>query len=122
MVPTGFLLRTELESSQMRNLPDYFTNISRAKSGKSVTMTTLPLKKLNARLVDSMNEVCNMSESIIDELIEKITGRIASLNKVRRRETCQPMYNDMDRSRCKCLFFCGLAKGIGSISSFGHDC
>lgn len=62
-------------------------------------------KKLNARLVDSMNEVCNMSESIIDELIEKITGRIASLNKVRRRETCQPMYNDMDRSRCKCLFF-----------------
>ncbi|GAC97371.1 DNA mismatch repair protein [Pseudozyma hubeiensis SY62] len=75
-------LRTELDRSQIRELPEYFTNVSRAKVGKSVTMTTLALKKLNARLLDSMNEVCNMSETIIDELIEKVIGQIASLNKV----------------------------------------
>lgn len=27
----------------MKNLPEYFTNVTRAKSGKSVTMTTLSL-------------------------------------------------------------------------------
>lgn len=82
MISSGYLLRTKLESSRMRDLPDYFTNVTRAKSGNGVTMTTLHLKKLNARLVDSMNEVCNMSETIVDELIKSITGLVASLNKV----------------------------------------
>ncbi|CBQ71546.1 related to meiosis-specific MutS homolog [Sporisorium reilianum SRZ2] len=82
MISTGFLLKTSLERSEIRDLPDCFTNVTRARSGKSVTMTTLPLKKLNARLVDSMNEVCTMSETVIDELIKSITDLVASLNKV----------------------------------------
>lgn len=39
-------------------------------------------KKLNARLLDSMNEVCSMSDVIIAELREAIVGSIASLYKV----------------------------------------
>lgn len=41
-----------------------------------------PQKKLNARLVDSMNEVLTMSNLIIEELIQEIIAQVASLYKV----------------------------------------
>lgn len=53
-------------------------------------------KKLNARLVDSMNEVCNMSETIVDELIKSITGLVASLNKVRMPPKIMPLPTSTD--------------------------
>ncbi|SYW77502.1 related to meiosis-specific MutS homolog [Ustilago bromivora] len=40
------------------------------------------LKQLNARLVEAMNEVCTMSDLIIEQLIEEIIGQVASLYKV----------------------------------------
>ncbi|KAJ1018587.1 hypothetical protein NDA16_004869 [Ustilago loliicola] len=39
-------------------------------------------KQLNARLVEAMNEVCTMSDQIIEQLIEEIVGQVASLYKV----------------------------------------
>ncbi|UTT88404.1 hypothetical protein NDA17_000743 [Ustilago hordei] len=82
LVANGFLFQTRLDKTQMHTLPERFRNITRAKSGKIVTMTTIPLKQLNARLVEAMNEVCTMSDLIIEQLIEEIIGQVASLYKV----------------------------------------
>lgn len=66
----------------MAGLSEHFTNIGRPKQGKTVTMLTLTLKKLNARLVESMQEVLSMSDNIIDGLIVDIVGDIAALYRV----------------------------------------
>uniref|UniRef100_V5EUZ0 DNA mismatch repair proteins mutS family domain-containing protein n=1 Tax=Kalmanozyma brasiliensis (strain GHG001) TaxID=1365824 RepID=V5EUZ0_KALBG len=76
------MLQTNLDSSQIPHLPDYFTNITKAKGGKQVTMMTLALKKLNARLNDSMTEVLVMTDTIVNELIDNIVERLASLNNI----------------------------------------
>ncbi|SPO31922.1 related to meiosis-specific MutS homolog [Ustilago trichophora] len=83
MIANGFLFQTRLDRSQMDRIPPHFTNVTRAKSGQLVTMMTValihasPQKKLNARLADSMNEVCTMSEVIIEELIEEILVQVS---------------------------------------------
>ncbi|SPO31807.1 related to meiosis-specific MutS homolog [Ustilago trichophora] len=82
MIANGFLFQTRLDRSQMNRIPPHFTNVTRAKSGQLVTMMTVALKKLNARLADSMNEVCTMSEVIIEALIEEILVQVGPLYKV----------------------------------------
>ncbi len=63
-------------------------------------------KKLNARLVNSMNEVCMMSEKIISELIDGIIGQIATLYRVGefKPRCCTRKLTDFgtlfDRSTC----------------------
>ncbi|PWZ00351.1 hypothetical protein BCV70DRAFT_159928 [Testicularia cyperi] len=82
MIANGFLFQTQFDSGRTQRLADHFTNITYARNGRNVTMMTLELKKLNARLLDSMNEVCTMSDIIIEELREEIVDKVAALYKV----------------------------------------
>ncbi|SPO41792.1 related to meiosis-specific MutS homolog [Pseudozyma flocculosa] len=81
MFAEGFCLETRLDSSRIRHLPSIFTNVVKGKTGRTVTMLTLDLKKLNARLMDSLNEVYLMSERAIEELRIEIVSNVAGLYK-----------------------------------------
>ncbi|GAA5887912.1 hypothetical protein JCM6882_000800 [Rhodosporidiobolus microsporus] len=54
-----------------------FVNIS--KKGKRVEMSTMDLKKRNARIFESEQEILLMSDEILDEMFDEIRGHIACL-------------------------------------------
>ncbi|GAA5820617.1 hypothetical protein JCM11251_003078 [Rhodosporidiobolus azoricus] len=54
-----------------------FINIT--KKGKTYQMSTLDLKKRNARIMESEQEILLMSDEILDEMIDDIKGHIACL-------------------------------------------
>ncbi|BGP16624.1 MutS protein msh4 [Rhodosporidiobolus nylandii] len=54
-----------------------FINVN--KKGKKVEMSTLDLKKRNARLLESEQEILLMSDEILDEMFGEIRGNIAAL-------------------------------------------
>ncbi|KAK0551642.1 MutS protein msh4 [Tilletia horrida] len=78
---TGFVfeLRKDQVQSQ-RDLPRVFVNVVKGRS-KSLTMSTLELKKRNQRMLDSMNEVLLLSDQTVEELRQEITERVGSLFK-----------------------------------------
>lgn len=61
-------------------LPDIFINVFRKKN--TIECQTLDLLKLNQKIMDSHNEVVNMSDRSIQELIEDIRSEISVLFKV----------------------------------------
>ncbi|GAA5871540.1 hypothetical protein JCM8547_001367 [Rhodosporidiobolus lusitaniae] len=54
-----------------------FVNVS--KKGKKIEMSTLDLKKRNARILESEQEILLMSDEILDEMFDAIRGNIACL-------------------------------------------
>ncbi|KAN0062621.1 MutS protein msh4 [Thecaphora frezii] len=81
MFAEGFCLETRLDSSRIKHLPRLFTNVVKSKTGRTVTMLTVDLK-LNARLMDSLNEVYLMSDKAIEELRLEVVANVAALYKV----------------------------------------
>ncbi|PWN98876.1 hypothetical protein FA09DRAFT_296615 [Tilletiopsis washingtonensis] len=77
---TGFSL-SGAESIAQRDLPSEFTNVLPTKNGKSLTFSSLPLKKCNQRLNDSLNEVLLLSAGLVEDLREQIVMRVAGLYK-----------------------------------------
>ncbi|PWN45007.1 hypothetical protein IE81DRAFT_309693 [Ceraceosorus guamensis] len=65
-----------------RDLPHTFTNVVRSHNNKSFSFTTLTLKKLNQRVIDSSNEILLMSTGIIEELRADVVQRVGALYKV----------------------------------------
>ncbi|GAA6042058.1 hypothetical protein JCM8097_004086 [Rhodosporidiobolus ruineniae] len=54
-----------------------FVNVT--KKGKKVELSTLDLKKRNARILESEQEILLMSDEILDEMFDEIRGSIACL-------------------------------------------
>ncbi|KAJ9305747.1 hypothetical protein DTO217A2_4817 [Paecilomyces variotii] len=71
-----------MSTAELENgpLPDIFINVFRKKN--IIECQTLDLVKLNQKIMDSHNEVVNMSDRSIQELIEDIRSEISVLFKV----------------------------------------
>lgn len=71
-----------MSAAELENgpLPDTFINVFRKKN--MIEFQTLDLVKLNQKIMDSHNEVVNMSDRSIQELIEDIRSEISALFKV----------------------------------------
>ncbi|KAL1852253.1 MutS protein msh4 [Paecilomyces lecythidis] len=71
-----------MSTAELENgpLPDTFINVFRRKN--TLECQTLDLVKLNQKIMDSHNEVVNMSDRSIQELIEDIRSEISPLVKV----------------------------------------
>ena len=71
------ILTSDLEN---RTLPDTFINVFRKK--KFVECQTLDLVKLSQKILDSHLEVLQMSDYVVQELIEKIREDVAPLFRI----------------------------------------
>ena len=71
------ILASELED---RNLPEVFINVFRKKN--MVECQTLDLVKWNQKIIDSHHEVLQMSDKVVQELIETIREDVAPLFRI----------------------------------------
>ncbi|GAA5967803.1 hypothetical protein JCM11641_005769 [Rhodosporidiobolus odoratus] len=77
---SGFVLQCtaeEWEEKKEEGVARAFINIT--KKNKKMEMSTLDLKKRNARILESEQEILLMSDEILDEMFDEIRGSIACL-------------------------------------------
>lgn len=77
----GFSLHVKVEDMRSKPLAAEFVDVVRDKRGKTITMNTLQLKKLDRRLNDSHNEVLLLVNSTVRQLCEDVVEKVAILYK-----------------------------------------
>ncbi|KAK4695847.1 DNA mismatch repair protein MSH4, partial [Lecanoromycetidae sp. Uapishka_2] len=75
-----FFIRLDASQLEERTLPDVFINVFRKRN--TIECQTLDLLKWNQRIVDSHNEVLQMSDRKIQQLIAEIRNRIEPLFRI----------------------------------------
>lgn len=92
----GFFLHLKLDDARSVALPDEFVDVVRDKRGKTLTMQTLRLKKLDRRLKDSHNEVLLLVNATVRQLCVEVVEKVAILYKVSEAVALVDIFS------CKC--------------------
>ncbi|KAI4198054.1 MAG: hypothetical protein LQ348_002086 [Seirophora lacunosa] len=74
-----YYIRISVSELEERNLPDVFINVFRRKS--VIECQTLDLLKINQKIIDSHNEILQLSDGAIQDLIDRVRENIAPLFK-----------------------------------------
>ncbi|KAL8973963.1 MAG: hypothetical protein Q9197_001792 [Variospora fuerteventurae] len=74
-----YYIRISASELEERNLPDVFINVFRRKN--IIECQTLDLLKINQKIIDSHNEILQLSDGAIQDLIERVRENIAPLFK-----------------------------------------
>ncbi|KAL8651804.1 MAG: hypothetical protein Q9210_003054 [Variospora velana] len=74
-----YYIRISASELEERNLPDVFINVFRRKN--IVECQTLDLLKINQKIIDSHNEILQLSDGAIQDLIDRVRENIAPLFK-----------------------------------------
>ncbi|KAL9010756.1 MAG: hypothetical protein Q9173_004335, partial [Seirophora scorigena] len=74
-----YYIRISVSELEERNLPGVFINVFRRKS--VIECQTLDLLKINQKIIDSHNEILQLSDAAIQDLIDRVRENIAPLFK-----------------------------------------
>ncbi|KAL9022556.1 MAG: hypothetical protein Q9185_000266 [Variospora sp. 1 TL-2023] len=74
-----YYIRISASELEERNLPDVFINVFRRKN--IIECQTLDLLKINQKIIDSHNEILQLSDGAIQDLTERVRENIAPLFK-----------------------------------------
>lgn len=78
-VSTGYGLEMPSGNIKLQNLPREFISVSKKRSGKLISMTTVDLKKINQRIQDSSTEIFLISKDIVECLRLEILREVGNL-------------------------------------------
>ncbi|UZJ57056.1 hypothetical protein CBS101457_006376 [Exobasidium rhododendri] len=77
----GYSLELPVGEVRPKDLPRVFVNVATKRGGKSLTMTTIELKKCNQRMNDSIEEVFLLSGNAVESLRTDIIKDVAVMFK-----------------------------------------